>query len=83
MNTLDTVFIIITAVCISLFFLIGTIVAIYAWVALRQIIKRAEVALDTVEEAGQFIAKVGRSGGFSALFKVIGQLYKLSRKINK
>ena len=83
MSTLDTVFIIITAVCISLFFVIASAIMVYACVVFRRVVKKAEAAYTTVEEAGELIARVGKSGGLGALFKVIGQLIKLGRKLNK
>ena len=76
MNTLETVFLIITAVSISLFFIILTGFAIYSWVALHKLIKKAEMAAQTVEDAGKLLTKAGSSASIKTVFGLIKYLFK-------
>ena len=80
MSTVDSVFIIITGIAVSLFFIIGTLAIIYAWVVLSRIAKKTEAAIDSVEEVGHLITKAGKTGGVATLFYLLKQMVRFSKK---
>jgi len=79
MNTIDSVFLIITAVCISLFFIILIVLAIYFWFILKRLVKVASVTLTTMEATAQLIKEVNRASVSTALFKLIRSVIKINR----
>lgn len=74
LSTLDHVFVIITAVAISLFFLLGAVLLIAALVLvskIKKVVAKAEEAIDSVEEATETIKHIGaQATGPLAVFKV-------------
>jgi len=80
MSTLDTVFLIITAVSLSLFFLLSTALIIYTWIIYRKIVKKAEQAIERVEDVTSIIRDVSRDGANSPLIKMLKFIIHLSRK---
>jgi hypothetical protein len=81
MSTLDTVFLIITAVSISLFFIIGIgllglIIALVSKV--KGLIIKAESLIDSVEAATDTIKNIGdNASGPIATLKVISNIIKM------
>jgi len=84
MSTLDTVFLIITACAISLFFLLGAVVMVLAIKlikSVKHVVAKAEGAIDTVEEATETIKNIGRNAsGPMAVFKVVKNIVNLMNK---
>lgn len=81
MSTLDTVFLIITACAISLFFLLAAVLAGLA-IALvskvKKVIAKAENAIDSVEAATETIRNIGEDAkGPFAAFKVVKSIVDL------
>jgi hypothetical protein len=81
MTTTDTVFLIITACAISLFFILGALVMIYVLKlisAIKKVVTKAEDAIETVESATETIKNIGQnaSGPLAAL-KVVSNIIKL------
>lgn len=81
MSSVDSVFLIITAVCLSLFFLIGIIFMIYTWVVFHTLVKKAEQAINSVETATTIIKEAGNSGILTSFLKAVKLIFKLSRKM--
>ena len=81
MSTLDTVFLIITACAISLFFLLGAISLVFVLKlikSLKRVAAKAESAIDSVEAATEVLKNVGHdASGPIAIFKVINNIIKL------
>ena len=80
MTTIDTVFIIITAVAISLFFLIFTGLVIYFWILFRRIAKKAELAIEGVESVTELIKEIGGSNKKRMVKKILHYLIMLGRR---
>lgn len=80
MNTLESILLIITAVCISLFFVIGTLVTIYLWIIIRRMIKKAEFAIYSVETASNIIKEVRNKKRALSVFSVLKYMFKHNRK---
>jgi len=78
MNTVDSVFLIITAVSISLFFIILIALAIYSWFILRRLVRVASLTLNTVEAATKLIKDVNKVSISTALFKLVKSVVKLN-----
>lgn len=78
MNTVDSVFLIITAVSISLFFIILIALAIYSWFILRRLVRAASLTLNTVEAATKLIKDVNKVSISTALFKLVKSVVKLN-----
>ena len=77
MSTLDTVFLIITACGITLFFLTGTVlllVALKRVKSVKRVVAKAENVIDSVEEATDIIRD---ASGPLAVFKVIKNITQL------
>ena len=55
MTSLDSFFLITASICLSLFFIVLTLLAIYVWVTLKRLLKSAEAAIDGVEAATTMI----------------------------
>jgi hypothetical protein len=81
MTTVDTVFLIITACAISLFFIIGVVLLglIIALISkIKKLVTQAESLIDTVEDAAFTIKNVGsNASGPLAMLKVINNIVKL------
>lgn len=81
LSTLDTVFLIIAACAISLFFLIAAIlsaVALALVVKIKKVVAKAESAIDSVEEATATIRNIGaQASGPLAMLKVIKSIINL------
>lgn len=75
LTTLNNVFLIITAVAISLFFIIGAALLVAALVLVskvKKVVAKAEDAIDSVEAATETIKNIGaQASGPLAVFKVI------------
>ena len=84
LSTLDSVFLIITAVAISLFFLIGAALLVAALVLVskvKKVVAKAEAAIDSVEEATETIKNIGaQASGPLAFFKVIKSVVNIVNK---
>lgn len=77
MTTVDTVFLIITACAISLFFLLGSVVFVLAIKLLgsvKRIVAKAENAVNTAEEAAELLKN---TSGKMAVFKLIRNIMNL------
>lgn len=84
MTNLDSFFLIITAVCLSLFFIILTFLAINAWVALRKLIKGAETAFSGVEAATSMLRNAAVHRGVpTLLLSLVKYLSAQTRKPKK
>ena len=81
MSTLDSTFIIIGTVCISLFFLISTALAIYAWVIFHRLAKKAELALEGVESVASVIRDIGKSKSTLNIAKLLKFVFRLSKRM--
>lgn len=81
MSTLDTVFLIITACAISLFFLLGVVVLGFVLKlvkSIKRVTDKAEEAITSVEAATEVIKNVGsNASGPIAVFKMISNIMKL------
>ncbi len=75
LSTTQSVFLIIVAVAISLFFLLAaalTVAGLLLVSKVKKVISKAELAIDSVEEATETIKNIGsQAGGPLAVFKVI------------
>lgn len=75
LSTLQSVFLIIVAVAISLFFVIGTALLVAALVLVskvKKVVVKAEDAIESVEEATETIKHIGaQASGPMAIFKVV------------
>lgn len=84
MSTVDTVFLIITACAISLFFLLGAILtslAIALVAKAKKLVSKAEGAIDSVEEMTEAFKNLGHNArGPWAAFKVIRSIINLVNK---
>jgi hypothetical protein len=84
MTTTDTVFLIITACALSLFFLLGSIVLIFVLKlikSVRSVITKAEGAIDSVESATETIKNIGQNaGGPLAALKVVSNIIKMMNR---
>lgn len=84
MSTLDTVFLGIAACALALFFLIGTVLLLYALKlikAVRRAVAKAESAINTVEAATETIKNIGENAsGPLALVKVIKNIVNLMNR---
>lgn len=79
MSNIESIFLIIAAAAISIFFLILIALSIYAWVSYRRIIKKAEAAIDNVESVSYLIKTVGAKTPAGTIYKVIKYIISLSR----
>ena len=84
LSTLDSVFLIITAVAISLFFLLGAalLVAVMVLVSkIKKVVAKAELAIDSVEEATEAIKNIGsQAKGPFAVIKIVKSVMDLVKK---
>ncbi|CAN5171444.1 hypothetical protein BH09PAT3_BH09PAT3_0740 [soil metagenome] len=75
LSTLQSVFLIIVAVAISLFFLLGAallVAGLFLVSKVKKVVVKAEEAIDSVEAATETIKNIGsQAGGPLAVFKVI------------
>jgi hypothetical protein len=81
MSTVDTVFLIITASAISLFFILGVIVLGFVLkliATIKNVVSKAEDAIDSVESATETFKNIGQNAsGPLAAIKVINNIIKL------
>jgi hypothetical protein len=81
MSTTDTVFLIITACAISLFFVLGSVVLVVIIKLVskvKAVVNKAEEAIDSVETATESLRNIGKqASGPVAALKVIGNIIKL------
>ena len=81
LSALDTVFLIITACAISLFFILAAAVSAAALVLImkiKKVVAKAENAIDSVEEATATIRNIGaQASGPMAIFKVIRSILNM------
>lgn len=84
LSTLQSVFFIIVAVAVALFFLLGAALLIVGMVLVskvKKVVAKAETAIDSVEEATETIKHIGaQAGGPLAVFKIIKAIAKLVNK---
>lgn len=84
MTTLDTVFLIITASALSIFFILAAVLLGYALklvAEIRSVVKKAEEAITTVEAATETFKNIGaNANGPLAALKVIANIVKLVNK---
>jgi hypothetical protein len=77
MSTVDSAFLIIAAVCLSLFFLAATSLVIYTWVVFHSIVKKAEFAIESVENVSKVIREVSKSSSALSLIKFLKFIKRL------
>lgn len=80
LTTLDQTLLIITSTAITIFFILG-IIAMSMGLALiskiKSVVRKAEDAIDSVEEATQTIKDIGaKAGGPLAIFKIMKNIYE-------
>lgn len=80
MSTIDSVFLIITAISISLFFILFATLIIYLLVTYHRIIKKAEIAINGVENATSILREVGQNGSIKSLYKIVKFIIHLNNK---
>ena len=84
LSTLQSVFLIIVAVAISLFFLLAAALTVAGLVLvskIKKVISKAEEAIDSVEEATETIKAIGsQAGGPLAIFKVVKNILDIVNK---
>ncbi len=80
MNTLDTVFLIIVAVSISLFLLLLSGFVIYAWINYRRLVKHAEAALGDVESLTHILHQFKAKSVGGLILKLIKYVIRKGRK---
>lgn len=84
MSTLDTVFLIITACALSLFFVLAAVLtglAIALVAKVKKVVAKAENAIDTVEAASETIRSIGEDAkGPFAAFRVVKSIVDLINK---
>ena len=83
MTSLDSFFLITASICLSLFFIILTLLAINAWVALRRIVKGAEAAISGVEAASTMLRDAAGRRGVSTLLINLVKYFFRSRSQKK
>ena len=81
MTTLDSTFLIIAAVCISLFFILSAALTIYSWIVFHKLVKKAETAIDSVESVTSAIREVGKIPSLGNIFKLLRFIMRLSKKL--
>lgn len=78
LSTTQSVFLIIVAVAISLFFLLAavlTVVSLLLVSKIKKVVTKAETAIESVEEATETIKNIGsQASGPLAVFKIIKSL---------
>ena len=67
MTSLDSFFLITASICLSLFFIVLTLLAIYVWVALKRLMKSAEAAINGVEAASTMLRNAAVRRGVPTL----------------
>lgn len=81
LSTLQSVFLIIVAVAITLFFVLAaslTVVGLIIASKVKKVIAKAEEAIDSVEEATETIKHIGsQAGGPLAFFKVVKNIVEV------
>jgi hypothetical protein len=84
LSTTQSVFLIIVAVAISLFFVIGAVLLTAALMLVskvKKVVAKAELAIESVEEATETIKHIGaNAGGPLAIFKVIKSIHDIVNK---
>jgi len=80
MNTLDSVLLIVVSSILSLFFLVTSLFIIYMWVTFRRITKKAEMAINNVENISHVINDISASKSTYSVIKLFKLIFKLSRK---
>lgn len=84
LSTTQSVFLIIVAVAVSLFFLIGTMLLVAALVLVskvKKVIAKAESVIDSVEEATETIKDISlQARGPLAVFKVIKAIADIANR---
>ncbi len=81
MSTLDSNVLLIAEICFSLFFILLIVTLICSLVVLRKIFKKAQKALENVETVTGYIESVGKKATLKSLFKGLGFLLKLSKRL--
>ena len=79
MSTTDSVFIIITAAALSLFFVLLSTLLIYIFITYHRLVRKAEMTLNNVESASHFIKQVTKDNNLGSLIKIIKFIVKLNR----
>lgn len=84
LSTFQSVLLVVVAVAISLFFLLAAILAglaISLVGKIKKVVVKAELAIDSVEEATETIKHIGsQAGGPLAVFKVIKNIIEVVNK---
>jgi uncharacterized membrane protein (Fun14 family) len=76
MSTVDSTFLIIGTVCISLFFLALFGLTVYTWTTFHRLARRTEAALSGVEAASHLIREAGKRGAFMPLFGMLKYIFQ-------
>ncbi len=80
MHLFDQIVIDIAAILFSLFFLIACGLIIYVWVTYRRLVKRATMAIDSVESVSRMIKEVGSKSSLKTVAKILRYIFASSRK---
>ena len=84
MSTVDSVFLIITACAISLFFLLGAVALVFVIKLIKSVkraVAKAESAIDSVEAATETIKNIGvNASGPLAVYKVVKNIVNLMNR---
>ncbi len=78
MTTVDSVFLIISAVCMSLFFLTATTLVLYSWAVFHKLVKKTELAVESVENVSKAIREVSKNGSALSIVKFLKFMKRIS-----
>lgn len=77
MSTLDSAFLILGSIFLSLFFIILTFISLYLFMALKRVFKTAESALNGVEAASDMIRHAAaKKGSLLPLVALVKYLFR-------
>ncbi|MGH7234331.1 MAG: hypothetical protein ACREF7_02700 [Candidatus Saccharimonadales bacterium] len=81
MSAVDSTFLIIASVCLSLFFLTLVGLTLYTWAVFSRLIRRAEAAINGVEAASNMIREASKRG--ASFMPLVGLLRYIFQYRNK
>ncbi len=80
MNLFDRTVLDVAGIMFSLFFLVALVFIVYVWVSYHRMLKKAVLALDSVESVGRMIKEVGTKSSASVVLKFLKFIFSASRK---
>ncbi len=80
MQLFDRIVLDIAAIIFSLFFVFATGLIIYVWITYRRLVKRATMAIDSVESVSRMIKEVGSKSSLKTVAKILKYIFMSSRK---